>query len=130
MIVAPSILEQRRLRQVALSAGIERVLLAEDGIQAATMMGEELVDLVLTPWDPDGLAGKELLRALRKRARNRQVPVVLLDNGLHKQTIISAVKAGISGRLQLPAQAEQLKEILAVIEAERKGVGQRTGCKC
>ena len=117
LIVEPSLVEQKRLRQVALRAGFERVLLAADGLQAAKTMGGELVDLVLTPWDAAELAGPELLRALRRRSRNRNVPVVLLDAGLRQDTVVSAVKAGVAGRLVLPAAPAQLKEILATIAA-------------
>jgi CheY-like chemotaxis protein len=117
LIVEPTLVGSRQLRQVALSVGFERVLLTEDGPQAVTVMGEELVDVVFTPWEAGSLSGVGLLRALRKLARNRRVPVVLLDGGLHQQVIVAAVKAGVAGRLQLPPQAEQLREILSVISA-------------
>lgn len=126
LIVEPSLIVRRRLRQVALHAGIQRVLLADDGAQAAMLMGEELVDVVLTPWEAEGLAGMELLRALRKLARNRRVPIVLLDDGLHRQVIVTAVKAGVAGRLQLPAQPEQLREILSAIADTSGGKAPRT----
>lgn len=118
---------RRQLRQVALNVGFERVLLAEDGAQAVTVMGEELVDVVFIPWEAGTLSGVVLLRALRKLARNRRVPVVLLDGGLHKQVIVTAVKAGVAGRLQLPPRAEQLREILAVISAGGPTPGQLPG---
>ena len=120
LIIEPSLIEQRQLRQAALRAGIERVLLAEDGTAAATVMGRELVDVVLMPWKTEGLAGKALLRALRKLARNRRVPIVVLDDGIQKQVMVTAVKAGVAGRLQLPVQPEELRKILAVIAAEEQ----------
>ncbi len=113
-------IEQRQLRQAALRAGIERVLIAEDGTAAATVMGRELVDVVLMPWKTEGLAGKALLRALRKLARNRRVPIVVLDDGIQKQVMVTAVKAGVAGRLQLPVQPEELRKILAIIAAEEQ----------
>lgn len=117
-------IEQRQLRQAALRAGIERVLIAEDGTSAATVMGGELVDVVLMPWKTEGLSGKALLRALRKLARNRRVPIVVLDDGMQKQVMVTAVKAGVAGRLQLPAQPEELRKILAIIAAEERGQRQ------
>ena len=45
------------------------------------------------------------------------MPVVLLDAGLRRHTVVSAVKAGVAGRLVLPAAPAQLKEILATIAA-------------
>ena len=121
LVIEPSLIEQRLLRQAALRAGFGRVLIAGDGTSAATMMGEELVDVVLMPWETEGLTGKELLRALRKLARNRRVPIVLLDDGIQKQVMVTAVKAGVAGRLQLPVQHDELRKILAIIAAEERG---------
>ena len=117
LIVEPALVKQRQLKHVALSVGFERVLLAEDGTQAVTVIGEELVDVVFIPWETGTLSGVELLRALRKLARNRRVPVVLLDDGMQRPVIVAAVKAGVAGRLELPPQAAQLQEILSVISA-------------
>lgn len=124
LIIEPSLVEQRQLRQAALRAGFERVLIAGDGTSAAKVMGEELVDVVLMPWKSEGLAGKALLRALRRLARNRRVPIVLLDDGIQKQVMVTAVKAGVAGRLQLPAQPEELRKILAIIAVEERGARQ------
>ena len=118
LVVEPDLLELRRYRRLLLGAGFERVLPAGSGAEALTVMAAELVHLVLTPWETGELSGLELLRALRRRGRNRNVPVVILDHGLSQQTIVAAVKAGVAGRLKLPADAAKLNDLLAAIAAD------------
>ncbi len=115
LLIEPSLLERNRLRRGLQREGFERVLQAEDGPTGVTMMAAEPVDLVLTRWDAAGISGLELLRALRKRGRNRHVPVVVLDGGLPRQTIVSAIKAGVAGRLPLPLEPGSLREVLQSI---------------
>ncbi len=84
------------------------------------MLAAELVDLVLTPWDAPELSGLELLRALRKHRRGKSVPVVILDNGLPQQIVVTAIKAGAAGRLGLPLAAAPLRELLHAISSGGK----------
>lgn len=120
LIVEPAILEQKRAQRQLQRAGFERTLVAESGPQALTMLAAELVDLVLTPWDAPELSGLELLRALRKRRRGKSVPVVILDNGLPQQIVVTAIKAGAAGRLGLPIAAAPLRKLLHAISSGGK----------
>ncbi len=101
--------------------GCERVLAVADGREAVTALAGELVDLVLTPWNASDLSGVELLRALRRRGQNRNVPVVILDDGLSQQTIVSAVKAGAAGRVKLPVNLLEMQSVLDTIAQTRHG---------
>ncbi|HUJ73520.1 MAG TPA: hypothetical protein VL359_01630, partial [bacterium] len=56
------------------------------------------------------------LRALRSRGRGRAPQLILLDEGLPRQTVVTAVKHGIAARLALPAKLSTLRE--AMVQAE------------
>lgn len=101
------------LRYMLKSVGFQRVLEAEKPAEAISMLKEELVDLALIPWDVPGWSGKALFKALQHKGRNRGVPVILLDAGLPQSMVVAAVKAGVIGRLTLPAQLDELRKILA-----------------
>jgi len=110
--------DERRLLR---GQGIERVLEAESAAEALVIIRGEPVRLVLTPWAPPGMAGVPLLRELKRRPTDRPgagaVPaIVLLDEGLPRQQVVAAVKAGIAGRLPMPAQAAELVRILRALE--------------
>ena len=119
LLVEPDLARRRALHRMLIAAGLRRVLESESALEALSMMGEELVDLVFTPWETPGMAGPSLIRAFHNRGRNRKVPVVLLDTGLPQPVIVSAVKAGISGRLPLPARPAILAGILQNIREGR-----------
>lgn len=110
------------LKRLLRRHGFERVLEADSAADALMLLRGQPVDLVLTPWATPETAGIPLLRALRDGRQNgpgRGSPpmIVLLDDGLPKQHIVAAVKAGIAGRLPMPAQAGALSRILGAIDA-------------
>jgi len=121
LILEPSPLKRHALRRLLRGQGIERVLEAESAAEALVIIRGEPVRLVLTPWAPPGMAGVPLLRELKRRPTDRPgagaVPaIVLLDEGLPRQQVVAAVKAGIAGRLPMPAQAAELVRILRALE--------------
>jgi CheY-like chemotaxis protein len=118
LLLHPHPLPRRTIRQALRSAGMERVLEADSAAEALRLLSAELVQLVLTPWEVPDLAGRPLVQALRNRGRNRNLPVVLLDAGLAPPQVVAAVKAGIAGRLALPADAAAVRALLAQLVAE------------
>jgi two-component system chemotaxis response regulator CheY len=119
LLLLPDPVRRHGLRRVLSRLGVSQVLEAETAHEALTLLGGELVDLVLTVWQAPDLGGTELLAALRNRGLNRNVPVVLLDDGIPQPLIVAGVKAGIAGRLNLPGSPERLAEILATIRESR-----------
>jgi CheY-like chemotaxis protein len=121
LILEPSLLKRQALRRLLRGQGIERVLEAESATEALVLIRGEPVRLVLTPWAPPGMAGVPLLRELKRRPTDRPgagaIPaIVLLDEGLPRQHVVAAVKAGIAGRLPMPAQPAELVRILSALE--------------
>lgn len=118
LLLEPQPLLRRTLRQALLHAGMERVLEAVTAAEALRLLSAELVHLVLTPWEAPDMAGRSLLQALRNRGRNRELPVVILDDGLAAPQVVAAVKAGAAGRLPLPADARAVRALLAQLAGE------------
>lgn len=112
LVVGISYFHQRAMKQTLMKAGLERVIFAEDGRGAVLVLGEELISVVLTPWELPDFSGKKLLASLANRGRNGKVPVILLDDGLPSETLVAAVKAGISGRVKGTPDTEELREVL------------------
>jgi CheY-like chemotaxis protein len=117
LVLEPAGLQRQLLKRLLRRNGFERVLEAETVTEALALIRGEPVTLVLTPWAAPGMTGVPLLRALQRPPQDRPgagaVPaVVLLDEGLPQPHVVSAVKAGILGRLPLPADAEGLRRVL------------------
>ena len=102
-----------RLQRLLMQAGASQVHQAASASQALLMLGEGLVDVAFTVWKTaEGPHGEVLMKRLRNHRQNRNVPVVLLDDGLATEERVRAVKAGATGRIPLPAQWPMLQEVL------------------
>ena len=101
------------LRGVLRRAGFARVLEAESATEALTTLAAERVAVVFTAWEVADDRGSDLIRSLRNRGVNHNLPVVLLDNGIPQQNVVLAVKAGAAGKLTLPTSAQAVMDVLA-----------------
>lgn len=112
-------MKRQALKRVLRRCGFERVLEAETADDALVQLRGQPVQLVLTAWAPPGLGGVPLLRALKHSPQDRPSrgapAIVVIDDGLSQQHVVSAIKAGAAGRLPLPAQAEELERILGTL---------------
>ncbi len=72
LIVRPAASGHTLLRHWLLGSGVGRVLEVSRTTDAIVLMGEELVDLVLTAWEAPGLSASALLTAMRARAHESQ----------------------------------------------------------
>ena len=120
LILEPSLMRRQALKRLLRRHGFDTILEADSAHDALVLMRGQPVHLVLTPWAPPGLTGVPLLQALRQRPRDRPGPggapaIVLLDDGLAQPHVVAAVKAGIAGRLSLPAREAEFERILAAL---------------
>jgi CheY-like chemotaxis protein len=131
LILEPALMKRQALKRLLRRFGFERVLEAEAADEALVAIRAEPVDLVLTAWAaPPGISGVPLLRALRRRPADRpsggDAPaLVLLDDGLPRQHVVAAIKAGAAGRLPFPLQAEQFERILSTLPGLAGPVSER-----
>jgi CheY-like chemotaxis protein len=117
LILHPNLLTRKAVRRQLMLAGFERVLEAEDDASAIALASQERLDVVFTPFAAGELKGAALFRALRARDRKAAPVLVLLDDGVPPPARVAAVKAGLSGRLTLPVQPEQVQRLLAELSA-------------
>lgn len=104
------------LRLILPALGYARVIEAETVPEAVALMRAEPVELVFAPWESPGLSGAALVQALRNPGRGRTVPVVLLDDGLAPASVVAAVKAGIAGKVSLPGNIHEVRQVLKALE--------------
>lgn len=74
--------------------GSARVLEAENGEQALTLLERETVQLVVSDWDMPRMCGLELLRRVRADARLHGLPFLLLSMDRQREPEALAALAG------------------------------------
>jgi len=100
----------RRVLRATLAGWGYRVAEAEDGTAAlAVLEADEAPRLALIDWVMPGLDGPEVCRALRRRADDRYVYVVLLTARGGKADLVEGLEAGADDYLIKPFDPAELK---------------------
>ena len=92
----------RRAIAMRLSAKGYRVVTAEDGPQALSAIEREAFDLVLLDLQMPGMSGAEVLKTLRLRYSETQLPVIMLAASDDKQDIALTLKLGANDYVVKP----------------------------
>lgn len=95
---------------------------AADAAQAETIIASDLPDLILLDWMLPGVSGADLARRLRRDARTRRVPIIMLTARGEEQDKVNALEAGADDYVTKPFSTRELvariKAVLRRSEAE------------
>ena len=92
---------------------------ADDGNSALVELRKGPFDLVITDWNMPGMAGIDLLKAVRADAQLSKIPVLMVTAEAKREQIIEAAQAGVSGYVIKPFTAVTLKEKIDKILASK-----------
>jgi len=90
--------------------GFSNIREAEDGSTALDALKAAPVDFVITDWNMPGMAGIDLLKAIRADDRFKHLPVLMVTAEAKREQIIAAAQAGVNGYVVKPFTAQALKE--------------------
>jgi len=93
----------RSLRAV----GIDDILEAANGNEAAEAFQANSPDLLLIDWDMPGMSGLELVRAVR--ASGSKVPIIMLATDSQRGHVLSAIQAGVNDYVAKPFESHYLR---------------------
>lgn len=108
LVVDDSAITRRILVNSLRMIGFKEIVEAGDGKQALNLC-DASVDVVLTDWNMPGMAGVELVRALRANPEFTSLPVLLITSRNGKEDVVEAANAGIDGYIVKPFTPEILK---------------------
>ena len=92
---------------------------ADDGNTALTLLKAGAFEFLITDWNMPGMAGLDLLKAVRGDAKLAKLPVLMLTAEAKREQIIEAAQAGVSGYVIKPFTAVTLKEKIDKILAAK-----------
>jgi two-component system chemotaxis response regulator CheY len=111
VLVADDSATMRKIIIRSLNAvGISSVVEAPDGSQAVSLFKPGEFHLVLTDWNMPGKSGLEVIKEIR--ARDAQVPIIMITTEAERSRVIQAIQAGVTDYLVKPFTAETLREKL------------------
>jgi two-component system, chemotaxis family, chemotaxis protein CheY len=106
---------RRMVRSVLTELGYGNVTEAEDGSSALPLLRDGNFDFLITDWNMPGMAGLDLLKAVRADPRLAKMPVLMLTAEAKRGQIVAAAQAGVNGYVIKPFTAEVLRRHLTKI---------------
>ena len=101
---------RRIIKNLLHDLGYANVTEADDGNTALPLLQNGAFDFLITDWNMPGMAGLDLLKAVRANEKLKKMPVLMLTAEAKREQIVEAAQAGVNGYVIKPFTAQTLKE--------------------
>ncbi|MDD5295569.1 MAG: response regulator [Rhodocyclaceae bacterium] len=112
LLVDDSPSARRFMRRVLENLGITRFVEAENGREAAAILVETQVDLVVTDYNMPEMDGEALVRHIRSKGWQQSVPILMVTSEHNEARLAAVENAGVSGICDKPFEPEVVKALL------------------
>jgi two-component system chemotaxis response regulator CheY len=106
---------RRIVKNLLNDVGFTNTAEADDGHSALAELRRGPFDMVITDWNMPGMAGIDLLKAIRSDATLAKIPVLMVTAEAKREQIIEAAQAGVNGYVIKPFTAATLSDKLGKI---------------
>ncbi len=103
------------LRNLLKQSGHENVVEAEDGVSALQIIKTQKIDFIISDWHMPSMTGLDLLKSVRADKEVSDTPFLMITAETVPDSIMSALKAGVSSYIVKPFTAEVLNERIVKI---------------
>ena len=101
---------RRIVKNLLMEIGFKNIVEADDGKTALPILENGGIDFLVTDWNMPGMAGIDLLKAVRANPNMSSLPVLMVTAEAKREQIIEAAEAGVNGYVIKPFTAITLKE--------------------
>jgi two-component system chemotaxis response regulator CheY len=110
LIVDDSSVTRKVIKAVADVLGMETEE-AQDGVEALEVLSTryEQIGLVLLDWNMPEMNGFEVLEALKRNDKYREIPVMMVTTEGQQSSIVAAIRAGACNYLVKPFTVDELE---------------------
>ncbi len=112
LIVDDSPVSRKFLRHILENLGIESFLEASNGKEAVSVLGETMVDLVLTDYNMPEMDGKALVEYIRQQSWQATVPVLMVTSESNMSRLAAVEQAGVSAICDKPFDPKTVKGLI------------------
>lgn len=106
---------RRIIKNLLADLGFRNTEEADDGQTALPMLQTGKFDFLVTDWNMPGMAGIDLLKAVRADPNLASLPVLMVTAESKREQIIEAAQAGVNGYVVKPFTAGTLEEKISKI---------------
>ncbi|HEY3431442.1 MAG TPA: response regulator [Rhodocyclaceae bacterium] len=115
MLVDDSPNARKFMRRVLENLGVQHFVEAGDGREAAAILGETMVDLVVTDYNMPEMDGRELVDFIRKQSWQQSVPILMVTSETNNSRLAAVEEAGVSGICDKPFEPDMVRRLLGNI---------------
>ncbi len=101
---------RRIVKNLLVEIGFNNIEEADDGKTALPILENGGIDFLVTDWNMPGMAGIDLLRAVRANPALSSLPVLMVTAEAKREQIMEAAEAGVNGYVVKPFTADTLQE--------------------
>ena len=114
----------RRVTQRLLERNGMRVLTAKDGVDAVSMLQENLPDIILLDIEMPRMDGYEVAAHVRGDPRLKHIPIVMITSRVSEKHRARAIELGVDDYLGKPYQESQLLDAIEPLVNRRSAVAR------
>lgn len=112
MVVDDSPMARKFMRQVLANLGVKQFFEAENGRQAADMLSETIVDLVVTDYNMPEMDGRALIQFIRTQSWQKDVPVLMVTSEDNQSRLAAVQELGVVGMCDKPFEPGTVRALL------------------
>jgi chemosensory pili system protein ChpA (sensor histidine kinase/response regulator) len=114
----------RRVTQRLLERNGMRVLTAKDGVDAVSLLQENLPDIILLDIEMPRMDGYEVAAHVRNDPRLKHIPIVMITSRVSEKHRARAIELGVDDYLGKPYQESQLLDAIEPLVNRRNAVAR------
>lgn len=100
------------MSRVLKQLGIEQIVQAVDGEDAANRLAEQFFDLVVTDYNMPNMNGFQLVEHIRTQSSQDQIPVLMVTSDQNGARVAGVERYGVSALVDKPFAIEDVRAIL------------------
>lgn len=104
---------RRFIRRVLENLGLSHFIEASNGREAARMLADTMVDLIVTDYNMPEMDGREFVEYVRTRSWQQEVPILMVTSESNQSRLAAVQEAGVSGICDKPLEPALLQQLLA-----------------
>ena len=114
----------RRVTQRLLERNGMRVVTAKDGVEAVSILQEQLPDIILLDIEMPRMDGYEVAAHVRNDARLKDIPIVMITSRVSEKHRARAIELGVDDYLGKPYQESQLLDAIEPLVNRRSAAAR------
>jgi chemosensory pili system protein ChpA (sensor histidine kinase/response regulator) len=114
----------RRVTQRLLERNGMRVLTAKDGVDAVSLLQENLPDIILLDIEMPRMDGYEVAAHVRNDPRLKDIPIVMITSRVSEKHRARAIELGVDDYLGKPYQESQLLDAIEPLVTRRSAIAR------